>query len=127
LAAGELDTQALNWLVRSEAPDCTNAEREKLAAWLESPRNRAAFIRMRVVWSQADQLRRLQPLDGRVNPDLLEPGSSLTGRELPSDREPRFRASVVAYFLAGVLLTVLVSGLTAWIVSEKLLRPWLAP
>jgi ferric-dicitrate binding protein FerR (iron transport regulator) len=127
VAAGELDTQALNWLVRSEAPDCTDAERTQLAAWLETPRHRAAYIRMRAVWAQADQLRRLQPLDGNVNPDLLEPGSLLTGRELQSHRAPRSHTPLVAYILAAVLLTVLVSGITAWIVSEKLLRPLIAP
>ena len=122
MAAGELDTQALNWLVRSEAPDCTQAERTRLAAWLEIPRHRAAYIRMRTIWAQADQLRRLQPLDGSVDPDLLEPGSPLVARETPSNPSLRTR-TVVACILAGVLVTMLVSGLTAWIVSETLLRP----
>ena len=127
MAAGELDTEALNWLVRSEAPDCTDAERTELASWLESPRHRAAYIRMRVIWTQADQLRRLQPLDGSVDPDLLEPGSSLARSEIASSQVRRSRSSLVAYILAGVLLTMLVSGVTAWIVSETLLRPSLAP
>jgi ferric-dicitrate binding protein FerR (iron transport regulator) len=127
VAAGELDTQALNWLVRSEAPDCTDAERTQLAAWLQTPRHRAAYIRLRTIWAQADLLRRLQPLDGSVDPDLLEPGSPLAGCEISSNRAPRSRTPLVAYILAGVLLTVLVSGVTAWIVSETLLRPLLAP
>jgi len=122
VAASELDTQALSWLVRSEAPGCTDAERTQLAAWLEIPRHRAAYIRMRAVWAQADQLRRLQPMDGSVDPDLLGPGSSLVAREMPPNRSLRSR-TVVAYILAGVVLTVLVSGVTAWIVSETLLRP----
>lgn len=117
MAASELDTQALNWLVRSEAPDCTDAQRAELEAWLESPRNRAAYIRMRVVWIQADRLRRLQPLDGSVNPDLLA----------QPDPASRSRTMVLAYILAAVLLTMLVSGVTAWIVSERLLRPALPP
>jgi len=127
VAAGELETQALNWLVRSEAPDCTDAERAKLETWLASPRHRAAYIRIRTIWAQADQLRRLQPLDGSVDPDLLEPGSPLAGGEPTSNRALHSRTTVIAYILVGVLLTVLVSGITAWIVSETLLRPKLPP
>jgi ferric-dicitrate binding protein FerR (iron transport regulator) len=120
--AGELDTEAVNWLVRSES-SCTAEERARLEAWLASPRHRAAYLRMSAAWSQADQLRRLQPLDGRVNPDLLSAGAApVLGRNAPPRSDAgRARAVRIGYLLIAAALTALVSGLTAWIVVMRAL------
>ena len=114
--AVELDTEAVAWLVRTENAGRGEAELPELAAWLEHPRNRAAYVRMRIAWSQADQLRRLQPLDGTVNPNLL------SETLVSSLRDPqRSRASALKYILAAAALTALVSGVTAWVVAERML------
>jgi len=68
----KLEAEAAAWLIRCEAPRCTAQERASLVAWLAaSPRNRAAYMRLRAAWSQADQLRRLRPLDASINENLL--------------------------------------------------------
>ena len=45
-----------------------------LDGWLaENPRHRAAFLRLSVAWRRADELRKLAPLNGEVDEDLLDP------------------------------------------------------
>lgn len=109
--AGDLERQAVAWLVRCEASDCSAEERARLQAWLASPRHRAAYVRMRAAWSQADQLRCLQPPDGDVNPDLLE------GALEPARKGSR--ALMLGYILVLLAFTVVVSGVTAWLVAER--------
>lgn len=109
--AGELERQAVAWLVRCEASNCSAQDRARLEAWLASPRHRAAYVRMRAAWSQADQLRCLQPLNGDVNPDLL--GGSLEPAPKGS------RVLLLGYLLVLLVFTVVVSGVTAWLVAER--------
>jgi ferric-dicitrate binding protein FerR (iron transport regulator) len=120
--AGELDIEAVNWLVRSESSGCTAEERTRLEAWLASPRHRAAYLRMRAAWSQADQLRRLQPLDGSVNPDLLSAGAApMLGRNGWQRHEPSPAWTWMVRYLLGAAFTALVSAITAWIVAMRVL------
>jgi len=88
----ELEAQAAAWLIRREAPDFSVQEQGLLDDWLlASPRHRSAFLRLEAAWRRADRLKRLRPLDGGVDEDLLGgpsilnipqyPASSTTGSE----------------------------------------------
>jgi transmembrane sensor len=71
--ASEIEQQAAEWVARIDlrgTPDQWTA----LDAWLNtSPRHRAAFLRLSVAWRRADELKKLAPLGGNVDPDLLDP------------------------------------------------------
>lgn len=114
--AGELEAQAIAWLVRSEAVDCGADELVRLEAWLACPRHRVAFVRMRAAWTQADQLRRLQPLDGNIDPDLLNSTllPSLRGKGLATSSGRRS----LGYLFAAAAMTALVIGVTAWLLAQ---------
>ncbi len=52
---------------------CLAAEQAEFDAWMDAdPRARAAYVRLELAWKRADGLRRLRPLDGDVDADLLE-------------------------------------------------------
>src|SRR3954468_11448859 len=90
--ANEVEQQAAEWVARIDlrgTPEVWSA----LDAWLNtSPRHRAAFLRLSVAWRRADELKKLAPAGGVVDPDLLEPSrwktetaadGALEGRTLP--------------------------------------------
>jgi transmembrane sensor len=70
--AQEIEAQAAAWLVKRDGGGLPAAEQEQFDAWLEAdPRARAAYVRLELAWKRADSLRRLRPLDGDVDDDLL--------------------------------------------------------
>jgi transmembrane sensor len=82
--AHEIEQQAAEWVARIDLRG-TPEEWSALEAWLNaSPRNRAAFLRLSVAWRRADELKKLAPLGGVVDPDLLDPARWATE---PSDDE----------------------------------------
>ena len=71
--ANEIEQQAAEWVARIDLRG-TPEEWSALDAWLnKSPRHRAAFLRLSVAWRRADGLKKLAPLSGIVDPDLLDP------------------------------------------------------
>jgi transmembrane sensor len=71
--AGEIEQQAAEWVARIDLRG-TPEEWAALDAWLAAnPRHRAAFLRLSVAWRRADQLRKLAPESGAVDPDLFDP------------------------------------------------------
>ncbi len=90
--ANEIDQQAAEWVARIDLRG-TPDEWSALDAWLNaSPRNRAAFLRLSVAWRRADELKRLAPIGGGGDPDLLDPArwqsepaddEALEGRAVP--------------------------------------------
>ncbi len=61
------------WVARIDLRG-TPEEWTALDAWLNtSPRHRAAFLRLSVAWRRADALKKLAPLSGVVDADLLDP------------------------------------------------------
>lgn len=71
--ANEIEQQAAEWVARIDLRG-TPEEWTALDAWLNtSPRHRAAFLRLSVAWRRADELKKLAPLSGIVDPDLLDP------------------------------------------------------
>lgn len=70
--ASEFEAQAATWLVRRDGSGLSEDELAEFDAWLGSdPRARAAYVRLEIAWKRADGLRRLRPLDGAVDEDLL--------------------------------------------------------
>jgi transmembrane sensor len=80
-----IEQQAAEWVTRIDLRG-TPEEWAALDAWLaESPRHRAAFLRLSVAWRRADALRKLAPLRGAaVDEDLLDPAR---WKSEPSDDE----------------------------------------
>ena len=71
--ANEIEQQAAQWVARIDLRG-TPEEWTALDAWLNSsPRHRAAFLRLSVAWRRADELKKLAPSNGVVDPDLLDP------------------------------------------------------
>ena len=69
----DIEQQAAQWVARIDLRG-TPEEWSALDAWLNtSPRHRAAFLRLSVAWRRADELKKLAPLGGVVDPDLLDP------------------------------------------------------
>jgi len=70
--APEFESQAAAWLVKRDGGGLPDAEQAEFDAWMASdPRARAAYLRLEMAWKRADGLRRLRPLDGPVDEDLL--------------------------------------------------------
>jgi transmembrane sensor len=70
-SASETTELAASWLIRLEGP-ATPELWEEFETWLEeSPRHRAAFIRLRTAWNRADIVKLLRPTDGTIDSDLL--------------------------------------------------------
>jgi len=71
--ASEFEQQASAWLVRRDRGALPAEQEAAFHAWMGAdPRNRAAYLRLESAWKRTDNLRRLRPLDGPVNEDLLE-------------------------------------------------------
>jgi transmembrane sensor len=105
-SAAEIEEQAAKWLIRLDA-GATQEDWAGHARWLaDSPRHRAAFLRLSRAWSGSNALRKLRPLDCHVDPDLLAPAES---------RRPRLRDS---WHLRGIAfaasVTLAVAGVLAW-------------
>ncbi len=79
----DITERAAHWLIRIES-NASPELRQEFQQWLDSDvRHHAAFIRVRQGWIQCDQLKRLRPPDGTVDPDLLlnlEPWVPAPGR-----------------------------------------------
>jgi transmembrane sensor len=96
--ANDIEQQAAQWVARIDLHG-TPEEWSALDAWLNtSPRHRAAFLRLSVAWRRADELKKLAPLSGDVDPDLLDPArwkhepaddAVLHGRAAAPDRRRR--------------------------------------
>src|SRR3954466_15850325 len=70
--ASELEAQAAAWLVKRDGGGLPAADQAEFDAWQEAdPRARAVYLRLELAWKRADGLRRLRPLDGGVDEDLL--------------------------------------------------------
>ncbi len=127
----DMEAQAAAWLVRREASDFSSDEQAALDSWLlASPRHRSAFLRLEAAWRRADQLRRLRPLDGSVDENLLigptllnipqypvrSAGPAATPAEKPSAPKRRYAfaaAATIAAIAAGVALWAAI-GRSGW-------------
>jgi transmembrane sensor len=81
--AFDTEAQAAQWLIRLEA----DSSPYTIGLWLqwlnEDARRRAVFVRLENSWRQADALRSLQPIDGKLDLEILD-----TFPGLPSPPQP---------------------------------------
>jgi ferric-dicitrate binding protein FerR (iron transport regulator) len=123
--AFDTQAQAAAWLVRLEAGSSA-ATMELWQQWLsEDARHRAAYARVESSWRQSDCLRRLRPLDGKVNLNLLDtfpglpPRSRVRWRRGGADGLSFLKAACSALTVAvaaGALASLLV--LACWFLFQ---------
>jgi transmembrane sensor len=69
--APEIEAQAAAWLVKRDS-GLSDTDQAEFDAWMGAdPRARAVYVRLELAWKRADGLKRLRPLDGGVEEDLL--------------------------------------------------------
>jgi ferric-dicitrate binding protein FerR (iron transport regulator) len=72
MPAADIEAAAADWLIRLDGDDSLST-RARFEAWLAADaRHRAAFLRLENVWNHADRLRKLRPLSGEVDVNVLE-------------------------------------------------------
>jgi transmembrane sensor len=90
--APEFEAQAAAWLVKRDDGGLPAEAQAEFDAWAGSdPRAKAAYIRLEMAWKRADGLKRLRPLDGDVDEDLLSrsPFTPVPMDEYPAREETR--------------------------------------
>jgi transmembrane sensor len=100
--ASDFEAQAAAWLVKRDAGGLSAEEQVQFDEWLSSdPRARAVFLRLEAAWQRSSALmRRLRPLDGNVDADLLEHSPfapSLDGHIAESPSAPNEPVSMDEY------------------------------
>lgn len=70
----DIEAEMAEWLIFADQASSPEDWQLIDRAIQRSPRHRAAFLRLSVAWTRSDSLRKLRPLDGRVDPDMLAPG-----------------------------------------------------
>jgi transmembrane sensor len=113
MLATHIESEAANWLIRLES-DPSPELRANFDAWLVAdPRNHAAFIRLEKTWSHADILRRLRPLDGAVDEQVLDKfGVPTPIFDPPKKRKPPLLAVAATLLIAAI-------GAITWIVVSR--------
>ncbi len=90
--AADIEAQAAAWLVKRDGGALSGAEQAVFDAWVASdPRARAVYLRLEMGWKHADKMKRLRPLDGDVDEDLLarSPFTPVPIDEYPAREETR--------------------------------------
>lgn len=132
LDAPHTENQAAAWLVRLDA----DSSAENVKHWLDwmkvDVRRRAAFVRLEEGWRQTDCLRSLKPLDGAVNPDVLDtfPGAAPSARALIQEDAatrpiPTGRAKPKVPYGELAIQTVAVALAAAMLAGKLVLSCWL--
>jgi transmembrane sensor len=113
MPANDTESEAANWLIRLEK-DPSPQIRANFDAWLAAdPRNHAAFIRLEKTWSRVDILKRLRPLDGTVDEQVIDK----FGIPTPAFDAPKKRRTPWLAIAASLLVVAL--GATTWIVLSR--------
>jgi transmembrane sensor len=109
MPASDIEAEASEWLIRLER-DPSPAQKVAFEEWIAAdPRNRAVFVRLEKTWRHADVLRKLRPLDGEVDENIIdkfgEPGAIVIA--------PR-RRSWLPWMAAAASLLILALGGVTW-------------
>ena len=90
MPANEIESDAAQWLIRLEG-DSSRDTRASFDAWLAAdPRHQAAFVRLKETWTRVDVLKRLRPLDGTIDEQVLERfGAPATVADTPKAKSRR--------------------------------------
>jgi transmembrane sensor len=114
MPANDIESEAANWLIRLEG-DPSPQVRANFDAWLAAdPRHHAAFIRLEKTWSRTDILKRLRPLDGAIDEQVLDKFGAPTPIFDPQKKKTKTPLLAVA----AVLMVVAV-GAIAWIFVSR--------
>jgi transmembrane sensor len=121
--AFDTEAQAAGWLVRLEA-DGSAATQAQWRQWLNGDaRRHAVYLRLELRWRQAECLQRLCPLDGTVDPDLLD---SFPGLQ-PCTRPPEPSAfwGRPLYRALAATLAAISALLAAWVLlhPDRAIKP----
>jgi transmembrane sensor len=109
--ATDIEQRASEWIIRSEAGNFTDEMRAELERWLQDPRHRVTYLRIKEAWRRAGRMRSTRPLDGGVDPDLLKNPNLSLGPE-PEKSRPKWPFRVAAG--AALTLIIYLIGLSAW-------------
>lgn len=72
MPASDIEAEASEWLIRLER-DASADMKAGFEKWLAADaRHRAAYVRLEKTWAHADILRKLRPLDGEVDENVLD-------------------------------------------------------
>jgi transmembrane sensor len=117
MPANDIESDAAHWLIRLEG-DSSPETRAEFDAWRAAdPRHQAAFIRLENTWSRADILKRLKPLDGAVDEQVIDKFGERT--PLFDAPKPRARRRTPLLALAASLLIVAVGGAVWFLVARS--------
>ncbi len=106
--ATDIEQRASEWIVRAEAGNFTAEMQADMDHWLQDPRHRVTYIRIREAWRRAGRLRGARPLDGEVNPDLLKHSNLTFDEDTPArPKWPVWVASAAALTLITYLVWLL--------------------
>jgi len=56
MRATDLEQQASEWVIRTESGNFTPAMQAELERWLQQPRHRANYLRIREAWRRAGEM-----------------------------------------------------------------------
>src|SRR5882757_1565396 len=117
--ATDIEQRASEWIIRIEGGNFSADMRAEMKRWLQNPRHRVTFLRIREAWRRASRIRNTRPLDGNVDPDLLKSSDLTPGSDNDADSgagsEWPFRVATGA---ALSLITYLLC-LSAWFVLDR--------
>lgn len=99
-----IEDEAATWVIRLDNSERPEVVRKEFECWLlADPRHRAAFLDMQKTWRQAGQLRLRRPVDGRIDPGILN-----------SPQKPSRILRWLGLGLAGGLVAAVLFGLQFW-------------
>jgi transmembrane sensor len=114
--ATDIEQKASEWLIRSEGGNFTEGMQAELERWLQDPRNRVTFLRVKEAWRRADRFRSARPFDGNIDVDLLkEPREASDSRKTNRGSPWSFRIATASAIALGLYLV----AFTAWIVLGR--------
>ena len=117
MPANDIESDAANWLIRLEG-DSSPQTRADFEAWLAAnPRHHAAYVRLEKTWNHADIVKRLRPLDGLVDEQVIDK----FGQQTPifDVRKPKGRSSTSWLAFAASLMLIAVGGVVWFVVARS--------
>jgi transmembrane sensor len=122
--APELEAQAAAWLVKRDGGGLSAADQAEFDAWTEAdPRARAAYVRLELAWKRADGLRKLRPLDGDIDADLLahSPFEPVPIEEYPA-RQGTGRTSDLVPITASITAPITAAAPSTAVVEAQIIE-----
>lgn len=111
----DIETQAIQWLVRLDKGRSPELEAAHSAWMAQSIRHKVAYAKQQIAWKRMDVLRHIRPLEHlgrRADPDLLKPRtrwlglSAVLAAVASAGWMPKTAAAMAAVLIAAVLLSV---------------------